>query len=244
MPDCPLLILTALDFEARPIARELGLRFVTRTLAVGETPQSAGVRLRIVGPRARHLPTAPLAERPRLVLMAGLAGGLSPDLRRGDLVVDAAGDPTVRPPGRRGGIATVTDLATTPNGKAGLAKTTGALVVDMENAVARDWAARHGLAFVGLRAVSDTADEPLDPATLRVIDEHGFFRPTRLAAEILRRPACVASFWRLRTAGGTARTLAVAVRSVAETLMTAGPDALTEPPRLPENLIALPPESD
>jgi hypothetical protein len=67
--------------------------------------------------------------------------------------------------------------------------------------------------------VSDGADEALDPAVMRLVDERGALRPGRLAAELLRRPALLATLWRLRS--GAARALgnlAKSVREIAEEL--------------------------
>ena len=83
-------------------------------------------------------------------------------------------------------------------------RATGASVVDMENSAARAWAAARGARFVGVRAVSDRADEALDPALLRLVDDRGAVRPARLAAELCRRPALLATLWRMRSGAALA----------------------------------------
>ena len=211
MPARHALILTALEFEARPIARTLGLRFDSRAMAGGD----GRVRLRVVGPRATRLPASPDAGC-ALVVMAGLAGGLSPELRRGDLVIDESSDAVTTPASQRGAIATVDRVASTPADKATLRRATGALAVDMENATVRAWARRHGAGFVGVRVISDTAGETLDPATLRIVDDRGALRPTSVVGELLRRPAFAMALWDLRSTRGLVDTLAASVRAIVE----------------------------
>jgi hypothetical protein len=209
MPPGNVLILTALYFEAAPIARRLHLRFTSRTTAAGATPTGLHVHLHIIGPAARHLPASLPADGPcHAVIMAGLAGGLAPGLNRADLVIDDQSLPTPNLPHPRGPIASLDSILSTPAEKAALHQSTGALVVDMENAAARSFAARHAVPFIGLRAISDTASETLNPACLRILDDHGFLHPTRLAATLLRHPGLLPAFWRLRTTSQITETLA------------------------------------
>jgi adenosylhomocysteine nucleosidase len=145
--------------------------------------------------------------------MAGLAGALDPTLVIGDLVVDRTSGLLVAPgPWLRGDIHTAADVVDTVEKKSALFRATGALVVDMENAIARGFADDRGVPFLGLRAVSDRADEPLDPATLRWVDDAGMPRLGRLAADLCRRPGNLPALWRLgRRSGLAVRSLARAV---------------------------------
>jgi len=180
----PLLILTALHYEADAINRRL--RAVE------------GVDLRVVGPRGQGLSRVKAVENYRGIIMAGLGGALDPTLNIGDVVVDRDSDLDIPAgPWRRGLIHTTEGVVATVVDKRALFAATGALVVDMENAIARAFAADRGAAFLGIRAVSDGADEPLDPATLRWIDPAGALRPGPLLADLCRRPARIPALWRL-----------------------------------------------
>ena len=209
-----LLILTALEYEAKAIARRIG--------------DAAGVELRVVGPGATRLPAAAELASFDAVIMAGVAGALDPQFQIGDVVVD--GDihrPAER--WRRGKIYTSKTIAATAAQKAALFAETGALAVDMEHAAVRAWAEQAGVAFVGVRAISDRADEALDPAVLRLVDSSGRLRPGRLAAELCRRPTLVVALLRLRPRSALAVTnLADAVAQI-----VASPDALLSFSRAP-----------
>jgi hypothetical protein len=195
----PLLILTALRYEGSAIGRRLGLRFSSSGAAVGTTSAGEAVELRVVGPRCRGLSRLRYSlDHCRGVVMAGLGGALDPTLGTGEIVVDRKSD-LATPAGRwrRGDIHTTPGVVSTAAEKQALFGQTAALVVDMENAIARNVAAAHGLRFLGIRAVSDCADEPLDPATLRWIDAAGGLRRARLAADLCRRPGTIPALWRL-----------------------------------------------
>jgi adenosylhomocysteine nucleosidase len=152
-----------------------------------------------IGPRAVHLPT--LDPETACVIMAGLAGALDPALQVGDVIIDAPRDllPDDRlPPGcRRGAIYTSPTLITTPQEKAELFMHSRALAVDMENEAVQLAAALANVPFIGIRAISDTADEALDKEMLGLLDDLGRVRLGAVAALLLRRPSKVAELRRL-----------------------------------------------
>jgi hypothetical protein len=194
----PLLILTALRYEGKAIAKRLRLSFSTPTSANGLGPAGKRIELRVVGPRCQGLAWSGELEGYRLVIMAGFGGALDPTLEIGDVVVDRNSDIAApNGPWRRGDIHTALGVVASVADKCALFGETGALVADMEKAIARTFAAEHGVPFLGIRAVSDRADEPLDPATLRWVDAAGALRPLRLAADLCRRPARIPELWRL-----------------------------------------------
>ncbi|MGN6626939.1 MAG: phosphorylase family protein [Tepidisphaeraceae bacterium] len=218
MPAPHVLILTALRFEADGIARAFALRFDTPMTAADADRRIA---LRVVGPLATRLPDELAADCAGIVL-AGLGGGLDPQWKRGDVVIDDRStldlpaadndddnddDADALPPRVR--CVTADRVIATPADKADLRRATGGAVVDMESDRVRAWAADRGVPFLGLRAISDTADEVLEPAVLRFVDAAGFTRPGRVAAEVLRRPALLATLLRLRHSGRVVDHLAV-----------------------------------
>jgi adenosylhomocysteine nucleosidase len=190
-----ILILTALEMEALAIA-----------------PALASLRgacdLRVIGPKGPRLPVDLHAEECRAIVTAGLAGGLEPSLAVGAVVVDAeppSAACVAAGPWRVGVIHTAAHLAATPTAKAALFARTRADVVDLENAHARALAVRLGIPFLGLRAVSDTAHDSLDPALLDLVDEAGRVRRRAVAALLLRRPRILHSLLRLRASSAIAR---------------------------------------
>ncbi len=122
------------------------------------------------------------AQRPPLggVLSFGLAGGLAPDLKPGDIVVashvlhgderhvadqrwhDAivrALDNELRL--KRGSIHASATVVTQAAGKGALHAQTGAIAIDMESHLAAAYAARHRLPFAAIRAIGDSASRNL-----------------------------------------------------------------------------------
>lgn len=213
MKEDPIVIFTAVELEARAIARALGLRRGGGMGWVGP-----GVELTVIGIRSVHVPR-PLPGA-GAVMLAGLAGALEPTLRVGDVVVDAGSRPMPQVMGnwRVGAIHTASKLISTPEEKAELLGATGALAVDMENAILRgqieESAEHRGLPFLHVRAVSDSAGDGLDPVLMRLVDTYG--RPTAMAVTgaLLRRPGLIPH---LRRVG---RDSAVACRALGEAVET------------------------
>jgi len=179
-----LHIFTAIDAEANAIRAVL--------------PES--VKLTVIGIRGVRLPEVADASG---ILMAGFGGALDPVLKVGDVVWDD-------PPGV---IYTSTQLVSTPAEKALLRERTGARAVDMENAIVRALAVRLGVPFFGVRAVSDTAEEAVDPLVLKLVDDTGRVRARAMARTLMQRPGIIPILNRLRINSGIAgRALANAVR--------------------------------
>jgi nucleoside phosphorylase len=215
-----LIIFAAMQLEAKAIAKAFGAPYAHRREAIHFMAGEWAGELHTVGIRARHVPAGVIRERAGYVIMAGLAGGLDRSLRCGDIVVDGSVElATCGLPFRFGGIHTSGELVARPEQKAALFRQTGALAVEMENAVVRQAAAAAGVPFVGVRAVCDTADEAVDPAVLDFIDDVGQVRLGALAAGLLRRPRLVAEIWRLADRSKRAATcLGEAVRAIADRL--------------------------
>ena len=121
-------------------------------------------------------------QRPPLggVLSLGLAGGLAPDLKSGDIVVashvlhgderhaadQSWHDAIMRAAGnelrlKRGSIQASIMVVTRAADKAPLHAQTGAIAIDMESHLAAAYAARHRLPFAAIRAIGDSASRNL-----------------------------------------------------------------------------------
>jgi adenosylhomocysteine nucleosidase len=219
-----VLVLAALDVEARGLARHLGL-----PRAGGTTwPHYRGGALEIVGV---GLGASQLRERvtgrpaPSLVVSAGACGALAPDLASGDLVVpevvlgpgaarhltDAAASLSCR-----GTLLSTGELVATPEAKARLWMQTGALAVDMESASVVQWARAHGLAVAVVRAVADTARAGVPADLAGLVEPGGRVRAGRALRAVLARPRAVADALALGRHTETAlRAVAMALGRIA-----------------------------
>jgi len=161
------------------------------------------------------------------VLSFGIAGGLDPSLRPGDLVVASRvrgpggaylADPAwaaalARATGARLGIlAGAAAAVATPAAKRALRDATGALAVDMESEAVAAFAALHSLPFAALRAVADPADAVVPRAALVGLDADGRAAPGRVLLALLRRPGELRPLLRV---AADARTALAALRRVA-----------------------------
>jgi adenosylhomocysteine nucleosidase len=129
----------------------------------------------------------------------GLAGGLDPALRPGDLVVPECvrdGDCTyatacelsARLGSRRGILLAGRAAVATAMEKAGLFAQTGAAAIDLESGAVARVAARHAIPFAALRAICDPAGRDLPPASLAAVDRHGGIAILPVLASIARHP--------------------------------------------------------
>ena len=164
-PAAPVLAVTGLARERRMAAGE-GVEAV----GAGGNPH-----------RLRQLLEARTQPGCRAVVSFGIAGGLDPSLRPGDVVV---GTGVVSEEGRRAAdldlsatllnilsgvgprvipadLAGVDTAVLAVDGKTDLRTTTGAAAVDMESHVAASFAGRHGLPFAAVRVICDPADQAL-----------------------------------------------------------------------------------
>lgn len=215
-----ILALTAVDVEARGLARHLGLDRV----AGSGWPHYRGGRLEVacVGLRA-----GALAERvracatPDLVVSAGACGALAPSLSPGapvipETVVDAGGARLATDPvpglARAGTLLTVPDVVESAAAKARLWVETGALAVDMESAPIVAWARSRGLAAAVVRAVADAAADAVPADVAALVEPGGRVRTASALRAALARPRLVAEALSL------GRGTSAAVRTVAATL--------------------------
>jgi adenosylhomocysteine nucleosidase len=206
VPNPNLLILTALRNESRAIQKAI------------PHWESRNIRFLTIAIRAKRLPEFTAFQPIRAVILAGLAGALDPSLRIGDIVVDA--DDTLASPLsslRRGKIHTASQMVTTPEAKRLLFSQTRALAVDMEQSVVRAVSLSLNVPFIGIRSISDTADDALDPMVLQWINEIGSPRPAIVGRDILLKPRSWGIARKLaRDSGVALKSLGNAVASVVD----------------------------
>jgi nucleoside phosphorylase len=219
-----ILVLTAVDLEARALARDLGL--VPSRATAWPHFRGGALEVACVGLRAGQLAARAEAFRPpALVISAGACGALAPGLVEGALVVPEtvlASDgerfvPDVVPGLPRAGVlATVDDVADTAEAKARLWLETGAAAVDMESAVILRWARARGCRAAVVRGVSDTAEHGVPADLAALVSADGRVSAGRAARAILARPAALGRALALRRGTSAAlRAVAAAVAGVA-----------------------------
>lgn len=153
--------------------------------------------------RVTELAERLLAEGAEGLLSFGIAGGLDPALRPGDVVVgtavqwegetfEADGVWKCRllsgiPFSRSGTVAAVGRIAATPAAKRAL-HDGGASIVDMESGAMARVCARAGKPFAVLRAVADPAGRGLPRSVFVGLAPDGSPRPLAVMAALARRP--------------------------------------------------------
>lgn len=223
-----ILILTAVELEARGLARELELPRLPRFPFPVFERSGGRVRLRVapVGFRAVMLrerwPALVADLVSPLVISAGSCGALAPGLEVGGLVIPES---VMDPDGRRlsvtpeahaaatrlaggartGLLLTSWEVAATPEAKALSWRTTGAAAVDMESAAIVAWASSHGCPSLVVRAVSDTANQRIPAEFVGLMTPEGKLRTSRAVALALTRPGTIPHALALRQ--GTALAL-------------------------------------
>ncbi len=156
-------------------------------------------------------------DEPRLVISAGYAGALRPDLRVGDLVLgENFSDPGLLAAARTlladepchvGQFLTQNAVAETAAAKAALHTATGALAVDMETEWIAKACARSGVPLLALRVISDAAGQSF-PVPNAVLFDAVRQRPryAALPAWLLLHPWRIVPFVRFVRGLGPART--------------------------------------
>ena len=189
----PVLIVTGLVQEAR-IAAGPGMTVICSS----SDPQ-----------QLRALLTVFDASTIKGVISFGVAGGLDPTLRSGDVVVATevlAGDArwlaglalneewiaSVALGSRRvvrGGLAGVEQVIAGRSCKAALRSETGAAAVDMESHIAAAYAAEAGLPFAALRVISDPASRALPALAMGAIKPNGDIDLAKVLRGVARNPS-------------------------------------------------------
>ena len=222
-----LLVLTAVDLEARILARHLGLV----PTSGGGWPRFAGGALEIVpvGIAACQLATRLRdTAAPTLVVSAGVCGALAPELGVGALVIfevvlGLAGrrytTAAVGGARRHGTLATTDRVLEDGAAKSRLWLETGAIAADMESAVILEWAVARGVPGLVVRGVSDPAGRGVPADLARAVHADGRVRPMRAVTAILARPRALADAVTLRSATAAAlKTVAAMLGTLARTV--------------------------
>lgn len=154
-------------------------------------------------------------HHPRWVISAGFAGGLQPQIKRGDLVLatqvqDANGRSLVidfkgslpAPPGlaiHQGKLLTSERILASASEKQTTGQATGALAVEMETLAVAQVCAKEGQRFLSLRVISDAMNEevPRDVEKL-IAAKTGVQRAGTILGGLFRRPSLVKDLWRLQ----------------------------------------------
>jgi len=204
-----ILILTAVELEARALARRLELPPIT----VLPFPAYGRGLLRVapVGLRAGLLasrwPRLLAGFNYPLVVSAGVCGVLGPSGERLNVTPTRHRQATELAGSARGGtLVTSPEPVATVEAKAALFASSGALAVDMESSVILAHAGAAGCPTLVVRGVSDTAGESLPLELIDLMTPAGKLRPMRALALTVTRPRLVPRAMALRQATRRALT--------------------------------------
>ncbi len=189
------VVLCPLEIERRAIAAAARSVADVRRTGPGEDAMAAAVKALLED-----------GERPRLVVLAGLAGGLTeteetaPRIGR---VVDLARArhwrPTVMPPGD-GDPVTIVGLsapAFSKRQKKQMFEATGAALADCESHAFASACQEAGLRWAVVRGVSDGPEDGLPESAVNWVDERGYTRAARVLGSALIAPALLPTLWKL-----------------------------------------------
>lgn len=182
-PAEPAMVLCPLDFERRSLRRYAKLPVKT----IGPGPEAIH---RAFAERA-HWPV----PNPRLIILAGVAGGLNPSLLRGTAhaptrVIGTAARPTLpRDPQSPELAITQTNAPIhDPSAKARLFAECAADLVDTESLAFAQCAEAANIPWAIVRGVGDAADDKLPHEVTTFVDTTGATKIGRVVSSVLRRP--------------------------------------------------------
>lgn len=148
---------------------------------------------------------------PRLFISSGFGGALTPDLDIGDIVLaneiyelkTGLGDWETLVPSlngqvrfQQGKLVTADEMVVCGRDKTGLGEAHRAVIVDMETSAVAAKCRKHNVPMVGVRAISDRANEDLPPEINSFFD-NGEVRPGKIVSAILSHPPTVVGLFKL-----------------------------------------------
>ncbi len=214
-------IVAALAAEARPLGPAARRRGELAALADGTLVAVTGIGGASAARGARTL----VEEGCGALASWGLAGGLDPALACGaillpeEVTLDGGSSLRTAPawrerivrsleahrPVRQDRLLTSVRALGTVADKSAAFRITGASAVDMESFAVAEVAAAHGLPFVAVRVIVDTAGDELPAALVGAADASGQLSIARLLRSMVLRPASIATLLRLARRYGAAR---------------------------------------
>jgi adenosylhomocysteine nucleosidase len=219
-------IVAALATEAHALTPPIRWRKTPGSLFDGQLLRVSGIGSAAAADAARAL----VAAGATALASWGMAGGLDPTLRAGTIFLpskvisaDGSGYLTSVAWRERVGAAVASQRPVTHGhlltssvaigaiaGKAAALRDTGALAVDMESVAIARIAAAHGLPFIAVRAIVDTAHDVL-PSAVVAASRSGQVQIWRLIRALAVRPAELSDLVRLARRYRAARRSLVAV---------------------------------
>jgi adenosylhomocysteine nucleosidase len=203
-----LVVTFALPEESGNLFRALQRRRASPIRREWTTGEIGGTAVTVVhtgmGLEAAATTTAKLLQelRPAGVLSGGFAGALAPQLRLGEVIAaENFSSPEllarVAASVRRGRLVSRARPAELVEEKTALHRETGALAVDMETEAIATACQQAGVPLLALRAISDTASDPLPAPLAEWFDlARQRPRPRRLLMYLWRRPSAIWPFVR------------------------------------------------
>jgi adenosylhomocysteine nucleosidase len=195
MPTTRVAIVASLEREARPLIKRWRINsreYEGRSFRFFENGPAVLVCGGIGAEAARRASEAVIRlYQPRLLISAGFAGALDPELEVGRLltprlVIDAR-DGSRTEVGSGSGVLVSFDAVADAEQKLKLGKAYGADAVDMEAAAVARGASAHGIPFVAVKAISDEVGFEM-PSLDKFIGSDGQFRSGRFAMFAAMRP--------------------------------------------------------
>jgi adenosylhomocysteine nucleosidase len=222
-------VIAAMVQELKPTAEALGLERQPAgdgVVFLGEANgRQVAATVTSMGTHAATTATERLlnAHPADYVIMVGIAGGISPDLAIGEVIMpervtnEMTGEEVHPTPlgdlAPRGTLLTTDIFHNQPEEMAGFIDR-GIIAVDMETAAVGAVSEARGLPWSAIRAISDRAGDPnVDGAVLGLSNPDGSARPGAVVKYVVTRP------WRVPTLARLGRGMQAAVKNSTELLL-------------------------
>ncbi len=220
---CDLIVLMAMGLESGGLVDQMSDVVTTRCATFVEHAGQLGSKRLVVCETGVGCDAAARATedvinvfQPRWIVSAGFAGALTPNLRRGHIVMaDSLIDPQRHalevglqidaaviqssPSLHVGRLLTVKDLIRYRHEKEQLAADYDAIACDMETIAVAQACRQHQVRFLSVRIISDQLDDKLPAEVEHMLDQQSFAGKLGAATRALfQRPGSVKDMWKLR----------------------------------------------